>query len=135
MDKLVFLGKSALLISPIMYTLAVSFSKGAILYLYVRIFPRGPARYITYAIAAIIVLHSSISILITLFQCNPISLLWAIDRTGCKVNMELSFQWNSIPHIITDVLMFILPMPQIWALNTSLRMKIGLSITFVTASV
>jgi len=135
MHELVFMGKTALLVEPIAYTLAVTFSKGAILYFFLRIFHTGTTRYITYAVAVIVTAHAIAAILVSLFQCRPLSLLWAIDRHGCTTNITMFFRWNSIPHVITDITMFILPIPQVWSLRTSVRVKVGITFTFLTASV
>ena len=135
MHNLEFLGKTGLLVEPILYTFAVTFSKGAILYFFLRIFRTGYARYITYALAVIITAHAIAATLVILVQCQPMSLLWAIRRSGCEVNITRFFHWNSIPNVITDVVMFVLAMPQIWTLRTSVQMKIGITITFLTASV
>jgi hypothetical protein len=44
------------------------------------------------------------------------------------------FRYGSIPNIVTDVVMLILPMPLIWGLHVSTKVKIGLLVTFLLGS-
>jgi hypothetical protein len=44
------------------------------------------------------------------------------------------FRYGSIPNIVTDVMMLILPMPLIWSLHVSPKVKIGLLVTFLLGS-
>jgi hypothetical protein len=132
--KVVFMGKNALLMMPIAYALAVAFSKGAILNLFLRLFHFGTTRVIAYVVAGIIVVHTIVTVFVAIFQCHPIHQLWTeIVRTDC-INTQLFFEYTSLPNIITDLVMLIIPLPEIWRLNTTTRMKVGVTITLLTAS-
>jgi hypothetical protein len=133
-DKIVFLGKDSLLIVPVLYSFAVALSKLAIINLFLRIFTVGPARIVTWAIGVIIVLQTIACVFATIFQCTPIHLLWsATDRGNC-LHTKALFQYASIPNVATDLAMLILPMPTIWKLKTTAQIKIGVTITLLTAS-
>lgn len=41
---------------------------------------------------------------------------------------------TSLTDIVTDVVMLILPIPLVWNLQTSRKVKIGLMVTFLTGS-
>jgi len=132
--SLALMGKFGLLIVPIFYALSAALSKEAILCFFLRVFLPGPARTITYITGVVVALHSLIYILFTLLECRPISLLWALRRDGCTIDINATFRWWSVPNVITDIVMFILPMPTVWTLKTSIQIKIGITITFVIAS-
>lgn len=135
MKKLEFMGLNGLLITPITYSIAVATSKGAILQLYLKIFRFGYIRWVCWGVGTVITLHAMAVVFVSIFQCNPISSLWKdINHTNC-INTQLFFGYASVPNVITDVIMLITPMPEIWRLNTSKKMKLGVSITLLTASV
>jgi hypothetical protein len=133
--KIEFMGMNELLIMPVIYSAAVALSKGAVLHLYLRIFRFGYIRWISVGVGVIITLHYIVVTFVIIFQCNPISSLWKdIVRTNC-IDTQLFFAWASVPNCITDAIMLITPLPEIWKLNTSKKMKVGLTITFFMASV
>ena len=45
------------------------------------------------------------------------------------------YKYWSVPNIVTDVVMLILPMPVIWRLKISRAQKAGLTVTFLLGSV
>lgn len=47
---------------------------------------------------------------------------------------EAFVRWSTLPNILTDVIMLILPLPSIWNLQLRTPLKIGLTITFLTGS-
>lgn len=62
-----------------------------------------------------------------------------LDANGAPVvrhgidNEALSI-WGSLPNIVTDVAMLILPMRVVWNLHLATRLKVGLAITFLVGS-
>lgn len=73
--------------------------------------------------------------MIGILICKPIKYNW--DKTipgGHCGDLNGIFRWTSLPNLITDIAMLILPLPMIWKLHTGLSQKIGLSPTFVTGS-
>ena len=75
--------------------------------------------------------------LITIFQCTPVSGFW--DRfspthptnSKCGVNVNQFFEGNSIPNILTDAAILILPMPFVWKLHLPRAQKMALSSIFL----
>jgi hypothetical protein len=133
-NKLVFAGKNGYLIIPSLDVLAVSLSRGAILCFFLRIFTVGKTRYITYAICVITIIHATVLILTIIFQCTPISKIWTITTTGHCINPSAFFAWSSLPTLIIDVVMMILPLPTILKLKLNKQVQIGVVITLLTAS-
>lgn len=128
------LGQIGLLLVPMLYTLSITLSKGAILCFFLRIFKLGPARIITYLTAAAIIIHGLIAILFMLLQCQPISLLWAPSHEDCSVDINAVFRGNAIPNVATDVVMLLLPIREVWKLRTSIQIKVGITFTFLVAT-
>lgn len=75
--------------------------------------------------------------LITIFQCQPVSDFW--DRFSpaakgpfhCGVNVNQFFDGNSIPNIITDAAILVLPIPFIWKLQLPKAQKLALTSIFI----
>lgn len=40
-------------------------------------------------------------------------------------------RWSSVPHMISDVAILVLPLPLIWRLHTTLEQKVGLTAIFL----
>lgn len=51
------------------------------------------------------------------------------------MNNEAATLATPVPHIVTDLVLLVLPMPTVWSLQMSRARKIGLIITFLTASI
>jgi hypothetical protein len=78
-----------------------------------------------------------VSIMFTaIFQCSPIAYAWdkSIKRGTC-INELNYFRWISLPNVITDLAMLILPLPLVWKLHTSSGQKVGLTVIFITDGV
>ena len=74
-----------------------------------------------------VVLNLTAQILITIFQCNPVSGFWNRTKPAtCRVDTTDFFLGNAIPNVLTDVALMALPVPYIWRLNRSRSQKIAL---------
>jgi len=133
--KVKALGIDSLLVAPILYTLAIFLSKSAILNLFLHIFTMGVARKLTYAVYLTVILQTIAFIFAAIFQCSPISLLWTTTTRGNCINTQALFMYSSIPNIITDLVMLVLPLPTIWNLKAATHVKVGVTLTLLTASV
>lgn len=123
------------LILPLLYYAAVLFPKLAILAIYLRIFTHKLHRAACWALAAVLIALWFASTLSVFFMCTPIAYLW--DRTipgGHCFQINTYYRYISLPNIVTDLIIFVLPLPVVWKLHTSRNIKIGLTITFATAS-
>ena len=114
----------------------VAIPKLAILALYLRLFTLKPYRIAVYALAVIVLTTGIVCPVMSLNLCRPFEFNW--DRTipgGSCWDENAFYRWGSLPNILTDVVMLILPMPIVWNLHISKRLKLGLTITFLTGSV
>lgn len=110
--------------------------KMAILCLYLRIFVIKLYRYAVYGIAVIMVLNWLTGCLMGLLMCKPVAYSWNKSIPGgyCG-DIMAAYRWASLPNLITDIAMLLLPLPVIWNLHTHRSQKIGLTLTFITGSV
>lgn len=132
--KFIFLSLETHIVILVLYILSVNLSKGAIIQMFLRILKFGWARHATIAVGVILILQT-IAIFITIsFQCNPLSVVWAtLERDSC-IDIQEFFAYASIPNIVTDLAILVLPLPNIWKMNASVQLKIGITITLLTGS-
>ncbi|PVH99804.1 hypothetical protein DM02DRAFT_507194, partial [Periconia macrospinosa] len=59
----------------------------------------------------------------TIFSCQPIHGFWGITIKSKCVNQSTFFLENSIPNILTDILILCLPVREVWNLQMSRGVK------------
>lgn len=118
------------------WTATVFFTKVVILSLYLRIFPKSTSNAFRVTCWTLIVLciAAPVGIIFSfIFSCRPISANWnAWDGKHpprCTDAFAQSMSIASI-NIALDLVVFTIPIPQVWKLNMSLRKRIGVAITF-----
>ncbi|EAT90254.1 hypothetical protein HBI56_047150 [Parastagonospora nodorum] len=119
------------------YTPAVMFAKLAALFLYYQVFEVTSYRRAIIGIGVIIILQGVISFILAFSICRPFRYFWtqAVDPgDGTCGDVMLFYKSYSIPSLVTDVMMLILPWPLLIKLRMPLSEKIGLFLTFLAAS-
>lgn len=136
-ENIEYWGRISLIAIPVLYAPAVTFPKLVILAIYLRIFVDKPSRIVCYIVAIITILACVVNIPLSIWQCSPPAFAWdkTIEGGYCAVNVQSHIRWGSFPNIVTDLVMLIVPLPVIWRLHTSSRIKAGLTITFLVGSV
>lgn len=134
-EKLIVWGKYLIALS-VLYFAGVNIPKMAILALYHRIFPTKPIRIAVYVILAILIGLTIGNVVADLAACTPFEANWIQPPPpGARcIDKEAFFIYSSIPNIITDLAILVLPMPVVWNLHTNKRMKVGLLVTFAVGS-
>ena len=126
-----------ILAAPLLYLAAALFPKLAILAIYLRIFttrPQHPYRWTCWVLAGILIATWFANTLAAFLMCTPLDFLWDKTINGHCFDIHTYYIWSSLPNILTDVLMLVLPLPLIWKLHTSHNIKIGFIITFAIGS-
>ncbi|KAI1329842.1 hypothetical protein F5Y16DRAFT_396950 [Xylariaceae sp. FL0255] len=117
----------------IWYVATIGLTKLAICKLYRTLFP-GKFVYIILCITAFILIATPVATVIALLvACRPFSANWGSaeeQKTHC-FNKEALFVWASLPNIITDLVLLSIPLPIVWRLHTTAKLKVALSVTFV----
>ncbi len=50
------------------------------------------------------------------------------------INYQVFGVWISLPHIVSDLVILILPLPVLWRMQMARTKKLGLTVTFLTGS-
>lgn len=119
------------------YTPAVVFAKLAALILYYQVFELPKYRRIIIGIGMIIILQGVIAFILAFSICRPFRYFWtqAVDvHDGTCGDVMLFYKSYSIPSLVTDVAMLVLPWPILLKLKMPTPEKIGLILTFLAAS-
>ena len=109
--------------------------KMSILCLYLRIFNvNRPFRYCTWAVMLITFGYLFSNLWTQIFGCRPIAKNWIPDLPGhCILTPKADYGYGSL-NFITDLLIFVLPLPIVWRLQLSSRDKLGVSVILIIGS-
>ncbi|KAJ4355910.1 uncharacterized protein N0V89_003935 [Didymosphaeria variabile] len=133
-EKVLNWGKYLLVLATL-YFVDVNIPKLAVLALYRRLFPQRVARITVYTIAGILIAGSIANTIVSLAACKPFEANYNPTLPGAKcIDKESFFVWTSVPNIATDVVMLALPLPIVWSLHNTKRIKIALTFTFLVGS-
>ncbi|KAF7595541.1 hypothetical protein BBP40_005576 [Aspergillus hancockii] len=121
-----------IIIIPLIYFATVVPTKLTILHLYLSIFTQKPFRIICYIVGGIIIANWIATTIAGFLSCQPLSFFWT--QQGHCFNINAFFRWGGFANILTDVCMLVLPIPFVWQLHASTRLKLGISFTFMLGS-
>lgn len=125
-----------LLAIAFIYIFSVILPKLAVLSLYISIFNRHRASRITCYVTGFLMIGNCIGCAAAGFAvCTPLRKLWDPQVDGHCVNINAWFRYSRIVNIVSDVIMLVLPIPHVIRLQSTMRLKIGLLITFLLGSV
>lgn len=66
------------------------------------------------------------SILAAGLQCIPVSMLWDPSVLGHCININNFYFANAGIHMVSEILIYILPIQTLWHLHLPMRQKLGL---------
>ncbi|KAF2468574.1 uncharacterized protein BDR25DRAFT_344281 [Lindgomyces ingoldianus] len=117
-------------LTQVFYTLCNGLNKMSFLALYYRVFAIKPFRRACMTMMAICISWTVSYVFVAIFQCTPIHRTW--DRTvpGHCINFFWHRWSNAISNLVTDLIIFFMPMPVIMRLKMSVGNKIGLIVLF-----
>ncbi|KAF7588618.1 hypothetical protein BBP40_005456 [Aspergillus hancockii] len=113
----------------IFYILAPPTVKLSLLLLYRRIFLSAKFLFIVYGMGVVIALWAIIMTFLGIFNCNPISGFWT-GQGKCLLFKEFAIGY-AIVNILTDLAVWLLPIPSIWKLQLPTAQKVALTFIFV----
>ena len=117
--------------SAYLYLLSLLGYKLSILLLYLRLFSVSTRfKYFTWAVTFFVLGYLISNLLTQLFGCIPISLAWSVAPWRCYNRLAAALAYSSM-NIISDLLIFILPMPMVWRLRLSRKGKLGVMLVFM----
>ncbi|KAF2745692.1 hypothetical protein M011DRAFT_131934 [Sporormia fimetaria CBS 119925] len=116
----------------LIYVSSMLFPKLAILYLYLRIFTTRPMQISIYATGVLVVVTFLFGVFASFLNCRPLSSFWnpQLER-NCTMDVLTIFRYYSIPNLVSDAILIIIPLPIICKLRVSATTKVGLYFTFM----
>ncbi|KAI1822703.1 hypothetical protein F4861DRAFT_540750 [Xylaria intraflava] len=125
-----------LFVTELLYGIVFPIEKTTILLLYLRLFRiHRPFRVTTYLLITYIWLWGISEVIVAISQCIPIAYQWDKTIDGHCIDQLSYYRWVSVPNVIHDVVMLILPLPMVWSLQIDLRQKLALSGVFLIGSI
>ncbi|TRX88462.1 hypothetical protein FHL15_010652 [Xylaria flabelliformis] len=125
-----------LFVTELLYGLVFPIEKTTILLLYLRLFRiHRWFRITTYLLITYIWLWGISEVIVAISQCIPIAYQWDKSLNGHCIDQLAYYRWVSVPNVIHDVIMLILPLPMVWSLQIDLRQKLALSGVFLIGSI
>ena len=123
--------KSAYAISVI-YPVACTLPKLLLCILYLQIFSSHTwTRRASYSMIGFISINCIAWLVPTIVVCYPISAFWSLHgRQGRCLNYNVFGTWISVPNIVSDLIMLVLPIPILWKMNLDRTKKLGIILTF-----
>ncbi|KAI1324257.1 hypothetical protein F5Y16DRAFT_424186 [Xylariaceae sp. FL0255] len=125
-----------LVVFSVWYFATVSIAKGAICVLYSKLSPQRIVRVTIHIIIIVLILTALSGAIADLAACRPFSANWGraeVQKAHC-MNKEALFIWITLPNILTDVVLLLLPLPIVWNLQATRQLKAALTITFLFGS-
>lgn len=69
-------------------------------------------------------------VLTTIFQCTPVSYVFDKDLPGKCVNYNIVAWVHAAINIVQDIIIIVLPIPEVWPLQLTTKKKLGVSAMF-----
>ena len=104
--------------------------------MYLQLFKvRMSMRRATYVVLVFTILNAIAWFVPSVTVCRPISVYWTPEAQRNCINFAILGTWISLPHIVTDLIIFGLPLPLLWSLQMGRIKKLGIMITFLAGLV
>ncbi|KAF2840510.1 hypothetical protein M501DRAFT_901202, partial [Patellaria atrata CBS 101060] len=118
------------------YLFSTTLPKLSVLVFYLRIFFEDKVRRAIYLVMGIVSLAFIINLILVFTACIPLAYRWdkCIEGGRCFVKATTAYTATSLPNIITDIDVLLLPLPTLLKLQISMAKKIGLIVTFILSS-
>jgi hypothetical protein len=113
------------------YISSVMLPKLVVLSLYIRLF-MDPVRRLSYLTGAFVIASFLAGLLTWGFACQPFAFNWNKTIVGGHcINSHKQYAYFSIPNLVSDVAIILLPLHPLWNLQVPRSTKIGLLFTFL----
>lgn len=118
-----------------LYIMIQVFAKISILLFFSRIFPAKWFQLTVRYFIMFLLLHGLIFLLVIIFQCTPVSSVW--DRSNPNrtcLNVTAIGYAGAVFSIVEDLVILVLPIPELVKLQLNIRKKIALGFMFSLGS-
>jgi hypothetical protein len=110
------------------YSASAMFVKLSLLAFYLRLSPNKTFRITVYTMMAVSICFGVGSVLSAGLQCIPTAMLWDINVKGKCLDINLFYFANAALNIVTDTIIYCLPIPTLWKLQLPVVQRIGLCV-------
>lgn len=120
------------------YIIMTIVAKAAINFFYLSIFPGERTRLVLWVTAAVIISFGMASLLVSIFQCRPVSFYWKMYHPdqdlngGSCINIHVAAFANGGINIGLNVWLIVIPLTVIRKLELHWKKKLGVTIMFLT---
>lgn len=119
-----------LVVAEILYAFNLGWTKLSLLMMYYRIFRVPYFKKMAYVVGTFVMAWVVCVTFLFIFICVPVQKLWYPDLPGHCVNQVGTWIANAASTILTDLIILLMPLPQLWKLHLQTREKIGLTLAF-----
>ncbi|KAK2592588.1 hypothetical protein QQS21_009695 [Conoideocrella luteorostrata] len=119
-----------LLVAEVIYIWHMCWTKLSVLLMYYRVFHVPAFKRLVIGVGSFVVAWAIAGTFLFTFICVPTQKLWYPDIPGHCVSEMGVWVANASSTIFSDIAILVLPIPQIWKLNTKTSEKIGLTVVF-----
>lgn len=120
-------------LGEIFYFASLTATKISLLAFFLRVFPQKAFRKVIYVVIGICVAYGVSFVLATTFQCYPVPYSWKqLDDSyeGSCNNIHIQGWMSAIFNIVIDIIILVLPLKELYALQTSLKKKLMVMVMF-----
>ncbi|TKA78578.1 hypothetical protein B0A49_04343, partial [Cryomyces minteri] len=120
-----------LLVAGFFYYLGNTLVKLSLLVFYLRLEDRRAFRYAVFAMLFIIGTFGFGRCVAALCQCVPLSHLWNPKQPGTCIHVVISYYVNGGIMMVTDLVIYLMPIQFLWRMEMPLKQKIGMFCLFM----
>ncbi|KAI1106799.1 hypothetical protein F4804DRAFT_285641 [Jackrogersella minutella] len=112
--------------SSITYSWGLQAAKASFAILYLRIFPEGGFRLVNKVLIVFVCLQAIEETCVVLLRCNPVRKAWDFETEGTCFDLHPFWYSTFALNLITDLTLFIEPIPSTWKLQLPIIKRLGL---------
>lgn len=112
--------------SSITYSWGVPAAKASFAVLYLRIFPEGGFRVVNKFLIGFLFAQAIEETCVVLFKCSPVRKSWDFQLEGSCFDLHPLWYSTFVFNLLTDLALFIEPIPSTWKLQLPLVKRLGL---------
>ncbi|RKK80746.1 hypothetical protein BFJ68_g17695 [Fusarium oxysporum] len=120
--------------TQMLYVLIQVSAKGSLLAFYARVFTSRKFRLWTWITVGFLVGHGAIFLCLVIFQCRPIASIWDRNLEPKCISLPALGYAGAITSIVEDIVILILPIPELLKLQLNRGKKIALLLMFSIGS-
>ncbi|KAG5983498.1 hypothetical protein E4U55_008020 [Claviceps digitariae] len=119
-----------LVVAEVLYAWNLGWTKLSLLLMYYRIFRHQYFKKMAWVVGAFVWAWVICITFLFIFICVPVQKLWYPQIPGHCIHQVGTWMSNAASTILTDLVILIMPMPEIWKLQLRKAEKIGLTLAF-----